>query len=202
MSSKIFSGILTRSIQVGMLVSIVLFSFSLRVDAFEQWVSYVPSANHVELSYREEAGISYVNVMIEFPSSGYNVSNWGTPRMVGNTISVDAEIWDWTGLDLQVITHISNDYNLGNLSAGKYLFVFVAWESPVKSISFIVSGGYLEADLPYLATHMEDFHGMIIKTSGIVKFYASIYMYEDFWLEAHWRKHSRCSTICRIAYST
>jgi len=182
MSSKI---LFTSSIRAGMLISIILFSFSLSVVAFEQWVSYVPSANHVELSYWEEAGISYVNVLIEFPSSGYNVSNWGTLRIEGNTISASAEVWDWTGLDLQVITYVSNDYNLGNLSTGKYLFVFGAWESPVRSISFIVSGGCLEVDLPYLATHMEDFHDVMVKTNGIVKFYPSIYMYEDFWLDAH-----------------
>ena len=184
MSGKMLSGIFTRSIRLGMLVSIILLSFSLSVVAFEEWVPYVPSARQVKLSHWEEAGISYVTVSIEFPSSGYNVSNWGTLRTIENTISVDAEVWDWTGFDLQVITYVSNDYNLGNLSAGKYLFVFEAWESAVKSISFIVSGGYLEVDVPYLATHLEDFHGMMIKTNGIVKFYPSIYMYEDFWVQA------------------
>jgi hypothetical protein len=39
-----------------------------------------------------------------------------------------------------------------------------------------------EVDIAYLAAHMEDFYGMIVRTNGTVKYYVSIYMYEDFWL--------------------
>ncbi len=167
MSSKILSGISIRFIPVGVLVSIVLFSFSLSVFAFEEWVHYVPHTSQVELSYGEEAGTSYVNVVIEFPSSGYNVSNWGIPRIDGNMISVDAEVWDWTGLDLQVITYVSNDYNLGNLSAGKYLFVFKAWESPVKNFTFIILEEFsyrriFEEDLVQISDSIEQIVGIEI----------------------------------------
>jgi hypothetical protein len=43
---------------------------------------------------------------------------------------------------------------------------------------------YLDVDLEHLAVHMKDFYGMTVKTMGIVKFFLSIYMYEDFWLAA------------------
>ncbi len=42
---------------------------------------------------------------------------------------------------------------------------------------------YTEVEPYYLASHMEDFCGKKVRTSGTVHFMASYYMYEDFWLD-------------------
>jgi hypothetical protein len=39
-------------------------------------------------------------------------------------------------------------------------------------------------DLMYLAAHLEEFENQSVTTNGTVRFYASIYMFEDFWLQA------------------
>lgn len=45
------------------------------------------------------------------------------------------------------------------------------------------SSEYEDVDWGYLAAHMEDFCGMKVKTTGMVHYFASYYMFEDFWLE-------------------
>ena len=131
-------GLLKRIVS-GTMLMLMLLVFSLRVDVqFEEWVPYVPDANHVELDYLKENDTSYIDISIEFPSTGYNVSDWGTPTIVGNNISADAEIWDWTGVDLPMVIMKSHTYSLGKLSAGKYLFIFKAWGFHVKNTTFAV----------------------------------------------------------------
>jgi parallel beta-helix repeat protein len=105
----------------------------------EQWVPCVPDASHIELDYRKENGASYVDVSIEFPSSGFNISDWGTPTTIKNNISADARIWRWTGVDLPVVITRTHAYNLGNLPTGDYLFTFKVWGFSVKNITFTVS---------------------------------------------------------------
>jgi hypothetical protein len=39
-------------------------------------------------------------------------------------------------------------------------------------------------DLMYLAAHLEEFENQSVTTNGTVRFYGSIYMFEDFWLQA------------------
>jgi hypothetical protein len=39
-------------------------------------------------------------------------------------------------------------------------------------------------DLMYLAAHLEEFEEQSVTTNGTVRFYPSIYMFEDFWLQA------------------
>jgi hypothetical protein len=39
-------------------------------------------------------------------------------------------------------------------------------------------------DLMYLAKHLEEFENQSVTTNGTVRFYGSIYMFEDFWLQA------------------
>jgi hypothetical protein len=43
---------------------------------------------------------------------------------------------------------------------------------------------HLEVDLKDLVANVEDFHDMKIRTRGTVNFWASFYMYEDFWLSS------------------
>jgi hypothetical protein len=39
-------------------------------------------------------------------------------------------------------------------------------------------------ELMYLAAHLEEFENQSVTTNGTVRFYASIFMFEDFWLQA------------------
>ena len=39
-------------------------------------------------------------------------------------------------------------------------------------------------DLMYLAAHLEEFENQSVTTNGTVRFYGSIFMFEDFWLQA------------------
>ena len=107
----------------------------------EEWVPYVPEPwqwwpEEWSLLYWEKEEISYINVTLVFPDSGYMVSDWGTVVMDGSAIWVDSQIWDWTGPALAVITTRSHTYSLGFLEAGEYTFTFKVWGYPVKSISF------------------------------------------------------------------
>lgn len=95
------------------LVLTLLFSSSWKAySQFEEWVPYVPQSGYVELGYRKKSGISYVDIKIEFPASGFNISDWGTPFFVGKNVSVNAQIWQWTRISLPVVITESHTYNL------------------------------------------------------------------------------------------
>lgn len=111
-------------------------SLSSVTSQIEKWVPYVPRESDVELYYCMKYGVSYVNVSIMFPTSGFNVSDWGILVWDENSISVDAEIWRWTGVSFPVVTMKEHAYNLGVLRPGEYNFTFMAWGYPVKSITF------------------------------------------------------------------
>jgi hypothetical protein len=99
----------------------------------------------MSLNHWEKEGLSHIDISIMFPSTGYNVSDWGTLSIVGYNISVNAKIWFWTGTTLPVVITKSYTYDLGYLSTGEYIFIFNVWESPIKSIKFTVAkpvGGY------------------------------------------------------------
>lgn len=120
------------------LVLMLLF-FCLGVNAlYEMWVPYIPDAYQVQLYYWRENDTSYMSVFITFCSSGYNISDWGTPSIIGNNISVNAEIWQWIGIVFPWCWTASYTYTLGNLTVGKYLFTFKVWEHYVKNITFNV----------------------------------------------------------------
>lgn len=119
-------------------VVLVLLVFSLGANAqFGMWVTHVPDADQVQLYYWRGNCTSYMNVSITFCNSGYNVSDWGTPTIIGNDVSVNAEIWHWTGIVYPWCWTASNTYTLGNLTVGKYHFTFKVWEyHHVKNITF------------------------------------------------------------------
>lgn len=52
-------------------------------------------------------------------------------------------------------------------------------------------------DLKYLAEHIEEFEGLFVTTNGTVRYYASIFMFEDFWLEA--QKGARIPVVTKFA---
>ena len=135
---KMVSRSMIKLLPIGLLATAILFSFPWIGVQSEEWVAYVPSAGQVELYYWEENGTSVIELSIEFPSTGYNISDWGIPTIVGYNVSADADIWDWTGADNQIVIDESHTYYLGNLPAGEYLFTFKAWGFPVKSTTFTV----------------------------------------------------------------
>lgn len=106
------------------------------VQVDQEWVPYIPPEENVELKHWVSNGISYVNVSITFPHLMFNVSSWGDPIMIGNSISVDSEIWQYTGPTMPVIYIVQHTYELGTLFPGEYNFTFMAWGQTVKSITF------------------------------------------------------------------
>ena len=111
--------------------------FPKRAESIEEWVPAVIDPSEVQLSFRNENGVSFVDVLIEFPSSGYNVSDWGTPVFFVSNITAVAEIWVWTGSVLPVIISVSHTYDLGSLSPGEYLFIFLGGGA-LKNITFVI----------------------------------------------------------------
>ena len=52
-------------------------------------------------------------------------------------------------------------------------------------------------DLSYLANHLLEFENRSVTTNGTVRFYASIYMFEDCWLEA--QNGAKIMVVTRLA---
>jgi hypothetical protein len=112
-----------------------LFLLGVIGDAFsiDEWVPYGPSIEPIEYQYWEATnGTSFLKVTIVFRTTGYNVTDWGTPLINGN-ITADAEVWRWTGIFLPMLTSLSHIYDLGELLEGiPYFFVLSAWGTIVK----------------------------------------------------------------------
>ena len=88
------------------------------------------------LVYWRANGTSYVNVSMVVGSTGFNVSDWGTPIQKGKSVSVNALIWMWTGYTFPIMITLSHTYDLGKLPAGEYAFLFRVWGLPRKHITF------------------------------------------------------------------
>lgn len=129
----------------------------------EEWIPYVPEPwqwwpKEWSLIHWTIGGISYINVTLVFPDSGYMVADLGAVVKDGYEIWVDSQIWDWTGPALMVITKDSYTYDLGYLKEGNYTFTFKVWGYPVKSISFIVTIlGDVNGDKKVDASDLHDF---------------------------------------------
>ncbi len=129
-----------RELGLAFMMALFLTLLSVRVEAqVEEFVPYTPDSSQVGLICWEQSGVSYINITIEFPDTGFHISSWGTPNTTGNNISVDAGIWRWTGLSFPVITTVSHTYNLGDLLYGEYNFFFETWGSPLRNTTFLVS---------------------------------------------------------------
>jgi len=117
----------------------VMLGFNTYDARADQLVKFTPPDSWVTIDWRKENGTSYSTVSIHFPDSGFDVSSWGNLTIAGNGISVDAEIWMWTGVSFPLDFTASNEYCLGKLAADKYVFTFKVWTDPVKSIEFTIS---------------------------------------------------------------
>ena len=104
----------------------------------ESWIPYVPTGSTISVS--ESGGVYNAHVFLTFPDAGYRIVDWGTAVKSGNVFTVNAKVEQWTGPSAQVITSRANDYDLGQLSAGSYSFVFKSYGSTVETKSFTVEG--------------------------------------------------------------
>lgn len=106
------------------------------VHASEQWVPYVPTDSQTNLEFSIENDTAFISVTITFYDGGFNVSDWGPVTQDNNYLSVDAQVWDWTGAAVQWVWDASRTLNLGSLGNGSYTFSFKAWGHTVKSVTF------------------------------------------------------------------
>lgn len=129
-------GLLLSSAFMALLVIVL----SIGVEAqSEEFVPYIPDPSQVGLIYWEHSGIPYMNITLEFPDTGFNISSWGTPVATMDNVFVDAEIWRYTGLSFPVVTAVSHTYTLGALPCGEYNFLFKVWGFSVRNATFVVS---------------------------------------------------------------
>jgi uncharacterized protein (DUF1800 family) len=115
--------------------------------AAETWIPFIPSPDQTTLQYNPDT--KRVTVSIVFPNSGFRV-DWGELNREGNRIIAKARVEKWTGHSMQVITTRSNEYSLGNLSAGNYTFHLQSFDKEIKSLSFAV--GETKRPVTFVAT--------------------------------------------------
>lgn|GEM_PF-6498776 len=65
----------------------------------------------------------------------------------------------------------------------------------IQNLSYAVVDAYV--DLKYLAEHIAEFEGVFVTTNGTARYYASFFMFEDFWLEA--QNGARIPVVARFA---
>ncbi|MDH5267300.1 MAG: dockerin type I domain-containing protein [Candidatus Bathyarchaeota archaeon] len=132
MRSKIISEIVSMLLMACML-SIVLFSFSLRATAEEPTPDpYFPDPGYILLSYENETW--FMNVNMTVPFLGVIVS-WGTAEVWNNEAWANAEMW-YPEPIIWCFEEVIHKYSLGKLQPGEYVFTFKVWDTPLKDIRF------------------------------------------------------------------
>jgi len=155
-------------------------SFGTLVPAFgEEWVHYVPNPINVDLNFWMKNQTAYINVTITFPTPCHNVSNWGEVTKNGYSLSVNSEIWRWTGICIQVIWKVTHTYDLGYLEEGNYAFTFMAWGWPVKSIEFIVTQPAQDATFVKIAGCVDSYS--VEPAYGWLNVFAKVEEWADGW---------------------
>ena len=104
------------------------------------WSPTVLTAPQVELKSWTLEAHTYAYVKLNYPDSGFRVTNWGTPSRVGNDFTVDAVVEKFNGGSVQAITNTAQIYDLGTLAVGAYTFTFKTSGTTAKTLSFNVSG--------------------------------------------------------------
>jgi hypothetical protein len=95
------------------------------LDDHEAWVVFQPNPQQTTIWIIVNAGRAEATTGIDFSDAGYRV-NWGNVQQMGTTFIVNAVVERWTGPSAQVITPVTQDYDLGLLESGNYNFVFQA----------------------------------------------------------------------------
>ena len=104
-----------------------------------QWIPYIPLPEQVNILVNIRAGITFLDIILTFPNTGFRIIDWGYIQQEGNKLYLDIKIVEWTGASALMIINFSRRYELGNLSEGTYTFIFKAWERTVKTQSFNVT---------------------------------------------------------------
>jgi hypothetical protein len=102
------------------------------------WAPYVPTPEQTELTIVTTEAGTIANVIITFPDSGYRIEDWGSVQQDSSTFRADSEPERFTGISEPVIKTLSNQYDLGILPRGNYVFEFFAWGQPVESQEFAI----------------------------------------------------------------
>jgi parallel beta-helix repeat protein len=142
----------------------------------DEFVPYIPDPSRVGLTYWEQSHVPCMNVTIEFWDTGYAISSWGTPNIAGRNISVDAEIWRWTGLSNPVVFTLSYTHSLGPLPPGEYQFFFAVWGALVRNVTFLVSPLVVPDDYATIQEAIDDASdgNTIIVRSGMHAEYVNV----------------------------
>ncbi len=70
-----------------------------------------------------------------------------------------------------------------------------ATTAKIQNLNFAAVNNYV--DLKYLVEHKEEFRGVCVTTNGTVRYYASIFMFEDFWLQG--QNDAKIPVVTRFA---
>src|SRR4030042_1970272 len=79
--------------------------------------------------------------------------------------------------------------------------VFVVWWPPNPHLveAELTAPPADIVDLSYLAANLELFKGLSVVTRGVARFFASVYMFEDFWIQAVGQDSVRIPVVTRLA---
>ncbi|MEM2995573.1 MAG: hypothetical protein QXI91_06145 [Candidatus Bathyarchaeia archaeon] len=119
-------------------------------DSVEEWIQYVPSEDEVCIVYRKDNGPPHLTVTIGIVSGDLNVTNWGTLTRNGNNFEVNIELWKYTKPINFIPTRpyslpcAFNNYYLGDLESGDYVFIFKVWGHIVETVTFNSAERYQE----------------------------------------------------------
>jgi len=106
---------------------------------------FVPSGASIDIQTNGPSVTA--NVTVEVPSTCEYAGTWGTPVNYSNNIVVYAQFWTRSGVYCaQVMSELSNTYNLGLLPPGNYTFILSSGGMQVASQSFTVSDRDTDGD--------------------------------------------------------
>lgn len=103
------------------------------------WNPTVLTAGQVELKSWTINGRTSIYVRLNFPDAGFRVANWGSLVVAGTEFSANATVERFNGASAQVLSNTAQIYDLGNIAAGNYTFVFKNSGTNVKTLNFTVS---------------------------------------------------------------
>ena len=110
------------------------------INQFEEWVPTVIPSEWVNITIRVSSDPVITLVTITFPSTGYNITDWGVVQRNDAVYQVITEIWMWTGPSFPMIMAESHTYSFKQPEPGNYVFSFHVWGTPVKNVSFTIPG--------------------------------------------------------------
>jgi uncharacterized protein (TIGR03437 family) len=113
--------------------------------AGERWEPASPGAVRVGISIWTTGGITYTEVELYFPDTGYRVTDWGQVIRAGNELSVDIKAERWTGESEARVSLTEQTYPLGSLAPGSYFFSVKINGSVARRQQFSIEAASLPA---------------------------------------------------------